>query len=110
MVRRLGGLTDRLAAGLTAAAAEAGVAERISVVAMPALVTLFLSPDPPTDFAGAQAADHERYGALCRALLERGIYPPPSQYEAWFVSLAHDEAAIDRTCSAVGESLAEVYR
>jgi glutamate-1-semialdehyde 2,1-aminomutase len=107
--RRLGALTDRVAAGLADAAGEAGVAERISVVAMPALVTLFLSPEPPADFAGAQAADHERYGALCRALLERGVYPPPSQYEAWFVSLAHDESAIDRTCAAVAESLAEVY-
>ncbi len=40
-------------------------------------------------------------------MLERGVYPPPSQFEAWFVSLAHDEAAIDRTLEAAAESLEE---
>ncbi len=41
-------------------------------------------------------------------MLDRGVYPPPSQFEAWFVSLAHDEEAIDRTLAAAGESLDEV--
>ena len=40
-------------------------------------------------------------------MLDRGIYPPPSQFEAWFVSLAHDEAAIDRTAEAASEAFAE---
>jgi glutamate-1-semialdehyde 2,1-aminomutase len=40
-------------------------------------------------------------------MLERGVYPPPSQFEAWFVSLAHDEAAIERTVEAAAESLDE---
>jgi glutamate-1-semialdehyde 2,1-aminomutase len=74
----------------------------------PSLVTLFLTDEAPTDFTGAQRCDTKAYGALCRALLERGIYPPPSQFEAWFVSLAHDDDAIDRTCEAIGDSLAEV--
>ena len=56
------------------------------------------------DFAGAQACDAEAYGRFCRALLDRGIYPPPSQFEAWFPSLAHDEASIDRTIEAAGEA------
>ena len=38
-------------------------------------------------------------------MLDRGFYPPPSQFEAWFVSLAHDEDAIERTCEATAESL-----
>jgi glutamate-1-semialdehyde 2,1-aminomutase len=59
------------------------------------------------DFAGATACDHDAYGRFCRALLDRGIYPPASQYEAWFVSLAHDEAAIERTVDAAGEAFAE---
>ena len=46
-----------------------------------------------------------RHARFCRALLERGVYPPPSQFEAWFVSLAHDEAAIDRTLEAAAEAL-----
>ena len=41
-------------------------------------------------------------------MLDRGVYPPPAQFEAWFVSLAHDEAAVDRTLEAAAESLAEV--
>lgn len=103
---RLGELTDRLASGLRAAA-EGAAPGRTSVREVPGLVTLFVAPEAPSDFAGAQACDHDLYGRLCRGLLERGIYPPPSQYEAWFVSLAHDERAVDRSCEAVAEALAE---
>ena len=60
-----------------------------------------------TDFAAAAACDNEAYGGFCRAMLDRGVYPPPSQFEAWFVSLAHDEAAIERTLEAAAESLDE---
>ena len=61
----------------------------------------------PHDFAGAQACDLDAYGAFCRAMLERGFFPPPSQFEAWFVSLAHDDAAIDATCEAAAECFGE---
>ncbi len=104
---RLGAQTAALAAGLGEAATSAGCADRVSVVSRPGLVTLFFSAKPPTDFAAAGACDREAYGAFCRAMLARGIYPPPSQFEAWFVSLAHDRASIDRTCEAAAESLAE---
>ena len=40
-------------------------------------------------------------------MLDRGVYPPPSQFEAWFVSLAHDEATVDRTLDLAAESLEE---
>jgi len=100
---RLGELTDRLALGLRALAEN----RPLSVAAAPGLLTLFFSAEPVTDFAAAAACDLTAYGAFCRALLERGVYPPPSQFEAWFVSLAHDEAAIDRTLEAAGEALAE---
>ena len=59
------------------------------------------------DFAAASACDLDAHARFCRALLERGVYPPPSQFEAWFVSLAHDEAAIDRTLAAAAEAFAE---
>ena len=62
---------------------------------MPGLVTPFFAAEAPHDFAGAQACDLDAYGRFCRAMLERGFYPPPSQFEAWFVSLAHDDEAID---------------
>jgi glutamate-1-semialdehyde 2,1-aminomutase len=100
---RLGELTDRLAAGLREAAGD----RPLQVAAAPGLLTLFFSADPVTDFSSASACDLEAHARFCRAMLERGVYPPPSQFEAWFVSLAHDEEAIDRTVEAANESLQE---
>jgi len=102
---RIGALTDRLAAGMRGAIETAGAGERASVAAVPGLATLFMAPQPPRDFDGARACDTDAYGTLCRELLERGVYAPPAQFEAWFVSLAHDEAAIDRSCEALAEAL-----
>ncbi|HXV05897.1 MAG TPA: glutamate-1-semialdehyde 2,1-aminomutase [Solirubrobacterales bacterium] len=98
---RLGALTDRLAAGL----AELAAGRALQVAAAPGLLTLFFSAEPVTDFAAAAACDLEAHARFCRAMLERRVYPPPSQFEAWFVSLAHDEAAVDRTLEAAAESL-----
>jgi glutamate-1-semialdehyde 2,1-aminomutase len=97
---RLGELTDRLTAGLRDAAGD----RPVQVVSVCGLVTPFFSAEPVRDFGGASACDVDAYGRFCRALLDRGIYPPASQFEAWFVSLAHDEAAIDRTIEAAAEA------
>ena len=97
---RLGALTDLLAGGLREAAGELPV----SVVSVPGLVTPFFAAEPPRDFAGASACDLDAYGRFAQGMLERGIYPPASQFEAWFVSLAHDEAAIEHTCEAAAEA------
>jgi glutamate-1-semialdehyde 2,1-aminomutase len=101
----LGELTARLARGLREAAGD----RPVSVVSVPGLVTPFFNPEPPDDFAAAAASDTEAYGRFCRALLDRGVYPPASQFEAWFVSLAHDQAAIDATVEAAAEALAEAF-
>jgi glutamate-1-semialdehyde 2,1-aminomutase len=101
---RMGVLTDRLARGFERLAAE----RPLQVASAPGLVTLFFSSVPVADFAAATACDTRAHGHFCRALLERGIYPPPAQFEAWFVSLAHDEAAIDQTLEAASEALDEV--
>jgi glutamate-1-semialdehyde 2,1-aminomutase len=100
---RLGELTDRLAAGLR----EAGAPHPVSVTEVCGLLTVFFSAEPPSDFASASACDLDAHARFCRALLDLGIYPPASQFEAWFVSLAHDEATIDRTVEAAGEAFAE---
>jgi glutamate-1-semialdehyde 2,1-aminomutase len=100
---RLGELTDRLAAGL----GELSESRPLQVAAVPGLLTLFFSGEPVRDFTAASGADTAAHARFCRAMLERGFYPPPSQFEAWFVSLAHDEEAIDRTLAAAGESLEE---
>jgi glutamate-1-semialdehyde 2,1-aminomutase len=100
---RLAALTDRLVGGLSELTAD----RPLQVASAPGLFTLFFSPEPVTDFAGAAACDLEAHARFCRAMLDHGIYPPPSQFEAWFVSLAHDEEAIDRTLKAAVESLEE---
>ena len=102
--------TDLLAIGLRAAIADAsGEGPRACVTAQPGLLTLFMAPEPPRDFAAAKACDTGAYARFCREMLARGVYPPPSQFEAWFVSLAHDEAAIERTCAAASESLRSAF-
>jgi glutamate-1-semialdehyde 2,1-aminomutase len=100
---RLGELTDRLAAGFAELAAD----RPLQVASAPGLVTLFFSPRPVRDFAAASACDTAAHARFCKAMLDRGVYPPPSQFEAWFVSLAHDEAAVDQTLEAAAESLAK---
>jgi glutamate-1-semialdehyde 2,1-aminomutase len=99
----LGRSTERLAAGF----GELAQGRPLQVAAVRGLVTLFFSERPVEDFAGAAACDLEAHARFSRAMLERGIYPPPSQFEAWFVSLAHDETTIARTLEAAAESLAE---
>jgi glutamate-1-semialdehyde 2,1-aminomutase len=101
---RLSQTTTALADGIAAAAADAGVP--VQVPRLPGLFTVFFSATPVTDYEGARAADSERYAAFCRALLERGVYPPASQFEAWFPSLAHDSGHVERTLAAVREALA----
>jgi glutamate-1-semialdehyde 2,1-aminomutase len=103
---RLSATTETLAAGLRDAAAGAGVA--VAVNAVPGLLTIFFAETAPRDYAGAQACDHEAYAAFCRALLARGVYPPASQYEAWFPSLAHTSEHLDRTLDAVNAAFAEL--
>jgi glutamate-1-semialdehyde 2,1-aminomutase len=100
---RLRELTERLAAGF-AALAEG---RPLQVASAPGLLTLFFSASPVADFSAAASCDLDAHARFCRALLDRGIYPPPSQFEAWFVSLAHDEGAVDRTLAAAADSLAE---
>ena len=100
--------TDGLADGLATVAQEAGVP--VQVPRLPGLFTVFFSDEPVTDYAGAQAADAGRYAAFCRALLERGVYPPASQFEAWFPGLAHDAGHVERTLQAAAEAFAEVAR
>ncbi len=102
---RLDALTERLASALRAAAGE----RPVQIASICGLVTPFFRAEPVRDFAGASACDLDAYGRFCRALLDRGVYPPASQFEAWFVSLAHDEEAIDRTAEAASEAFSEAY-
>jgi glutamate-1-semialdehyde 2,1-aminomutase len=89
---------ERRAARLEAGLAGLGVVQRIG-----AMATAFMSSAPVTNFDQATACDTDRYAAYFRHMFERGIYVPPSQFEAMFVSLAHDDEEIDRTVEAARE-------
>ena len=102
---RLARTTEALANGLRDAAAGADTAVQVQQV--PGLLTVFFSRAPVLDYAGAAACDLDAYGAWCRGLLERGVYPPASQFEAWFPSLVHGEAEIERTVTAAAAAFAE---
>jgi len=95
--------SERLAAGLASAAEGAGIPARVERVG--SLLTLFFTSRPPVDWDSASLSDPRRYAAYFRRMLDRGIYLPPSQYEALFVSLAHTVDQIDRTVSTAAEAL-----
>jgi glutamate-1-semialdehyde 2,1-aminomutase len=82
---------------------EAGLAPFGTVQRVGALATLFMSASPVRNLAEAQACDTQRYASLFRHLLGRGIYFPPSQFEALFISLVHGDEEIDRTVEAVAD-------
>ncbi|HET7696519.1 MAG TPA: glutamate-1-semialdehyde 2,1-aminomutase [Vicinamibacterales bacterium] len=103
LYRHLARLGSQLAAGLADAARSAGVA--LQVNAFGSLVTPFFTDAPVRDFESAMRADAQRYGSFFRQMLARGIYPPPSQYEAWFLSAAHTERDVEKTVRAAHAAL-----
>jgi glutamate-1-semialdehyde 2,1-aminomutase len=101
---RLEAITTRLTHGLREAAGD----RPVQIVGVPGLITTFFSSAPVHDYAGAKACDLEAHAAWCRALLARGVYPPASQFEAWFPSLAHTDDHLDRTVEAAAAAFEEV--
>ena len=99
---RLEQLGQRLGAGLEAAASAAGVP--LTVVQAGSTLTAFFREGAPTNYSEATTSDTAAFGRFHRAMLERGVHLAPSQYEGWFLSLAHDEALIDRTIEVARES------
>ncbi len=100
---RLGGL---LATGLAGAAREAGVPLQVNAVG--SLLTPFFTDGAVRDYASALRSNNLQYGTFFRGMLARGVYPPPSQYEAWFLSAAHTEASVRKTVAAAREAMREV--
>ncbi len=98
LYKHLSKLTASLAQGLADAAREANVP--LQVNAFGSLLTPFFTDQPVRDFASALTSDTDRYGAFHRAMLSRGIYLPPSQFEAWFLSGAHTQRHVNATVKA----------
>jgi len=90
---------DRVAAEATSALTEAGVPHRVQSAG--SLFSIFFAAGEVRDFAGAQRQDTAAYARFFHEMLARGVYLPPSAYEAWFLSAAHDEPALERIAEAL---------
>jgi glutamate-1-semialdehyde 2,1-aminomutase len=97
-----------LAAGFADAARAARVP--LQVNAFGSLVTPFFTDAPVHDYESALRADTKAYARFFQAMLRRGIYPPPSQFEAWFLSAAHTDRDVARTVAAAHAAMREVAR
>ena len=102
--QRLDALGARLADGLERVAREAGIP--LSVARAGSALTPFFRASTPANYAEAREADTATFAKFHAGMLEQGVLLPPSQFECWFVSLAHDEALIDRTIEAAAAALA----
>jgi glutamate-1-semialdehyde 2,1-aminomutase len=97
--RALDANCQRLGALLTGALSTAGVPHRVQYAGN--LLSVFFTTGSVPDYAAAKAAETWRYPAFFHALLDRGVYPPPSAFEAWFVNAAMDDAAFDVIADAL---------
>ena len=106
LYKHLAKLGAQLAHGLADAARAAKVP--LQVNAFGSLLTPFFTDQPVRDYESALAADTAMYGRFFRGMLARGIYLPPSQFEAWFLSGAHTPRHVDRTIKAARDAMKEV--
>jgi glutamate-1-semialdehyde 2,1-aminomutase len=102
----LASLGARLAAGLAEAARDARV--NLQVNAFGSLLTPFFTDRPVRDYASATGADTARYAQFFMGMITRGVYPPPSQFEAWFLSAAHTRRDVDRTIAAARAAMKDI--
>ncbi len=105
---RLDRLGARLAAGLADAAEEAGIDLQVNVLG--SVLTPFFTAAPVSDYESATAADTAAYARFFRGMLSRGVYPPPSQFEGWFLSAAHTPADVDEAVAAARATLRGMRR
>jgi len=102
--QRLNALTSRLAHGLVVCARETGV--DLVADSIGGMVGFAFTDVPVRNFEEAQRADHRRFARFFHAMLDRGVWLPPSGYEACFISAAHTEAEIDAVIAAAASALA----
>jgi glutamate-1-semialdehyde 2,1-aminomutase len=101
---RLEDLGKKLEAGLVEAARAAGA--KVQVNRAGSMITVFFSPDPVFDADSARKADTKKFAKYFRAMLENGVYLPPSQFEAAFISVAHGDEDIETTLQAARKAFA----
>jgi glutamate-1-semialdehyde 2,1-aminomutase len=106
LYRHLAALGTRLALGLADAARGAGVALQVNAIG--SVLTPFFTERPVRDYASATSANTDRYARFFRGMIKRGIYPPPSQFEAWFLSAAHTAKDVETTIAAARGAMRDV--
>jgi glutamate-1-semialdehyde 2,1-aminomutase len=105
LYRGLDQMSARLADGLRTAAREEEC-EGVTVAQLGSMLTVFFSAEAPHDFASAKQSDTVRYARFFRAMLDAGVYLPPSQFEVMMVSLAHQQRDFDQTLAAAKKAFA----
>jgi glutamate-1-semialdehyde 2,1-aminomutase len=105
LYRLLDDMGARLAEGLREAARDVEC-EVVTIVQLGSMLTVFFAAEAPSDYVTARRADTGRYARFFRAMLERGVYLPPSQFEVMFVSLAHQQRDFQQTLAAARDALA----
>lgn len=103
---RLKDMTDRLVEGIKKGASDAGV--HVSIASVCGMLSVFFMKGEVTDFESAKKSDTELFTRVWKMLLEKGVYWPPSQFEAAFLSLMHTPADLEKTIRAFAETLDEV--
>jgi len=106
LYRDLAALGTRLAAGLAAAARDAGVPLQVNAVG--SVLTPFFTDQPVRSYKDATSSNTDQYAKFFRGMLARGVYPPPSQFEAWFLSAAHTTKDVDKTIAVAKAAMREV--
>jgi glutamate-1-semialdehyde 2,1-aminomutase len=103
---------EALGARIQAALVKAAAAEGVPLVVnrVGSMWTAFFQAGPVTDWTTASRSDTKRFGAFHAAMLEGGAYLPPSQYEAWFGSLAHSDADVAQTERAIAAAMKAAKR
>lgn len=96
----------KLADGLRAAAEKAGV--KVAVNHSASLLTVFFTEQPVDNYAAAMSSDTAKFKVFFQSMLNQGIYLPPSQFECWFVSLAHSDEDLAKTLAAAETAFAAV--
>jgi glutamate-1-semialdehyde 2,1-aminomutase len=102
---RLEALSAKLKAGLKVGATKSGI--DLTVNRAGSMFTPFFTSVPVTDYASAKKSDTAAFGRFFHAMLNHGVYLPPSQFEAAFVSASHSEADVQQTIDAAGLAFAE---
>ncbi|MFP6854466.1 MAG: aminotransferase class III-fold pyridoxal phosphate-dependent enzyme, partial [Opitutales bacterium] len=103
---RLAKMGARLAEGLSATAADAGIPLQMPQVG--SMFCFFFSEHPVTNYEQAISTDAERFKGIFRHALDKGVYLPPSPYETCFLSAAHGDEEVDRTLEILAEGIRKI--